>query len=47
MLYGITAVDPMTYAGVVGLILLVAAAASLIPAVRAARTEPVKVLRNE
>jgi len=47
MLYGITAVDPMTYAGVVGLILLVAAAASLIPAARAARTEPVKVLRNE
>ncbi|MGA7107683.1 MAG: ABC transporter permease [Terracidiphilus sp.] len=47
MLYGITELDPITYAGVVGLILLVAAAASLIPALRAARTEPVKVLRNE
>jgi putative ABC transport system permease protein len=47
MLYGITALDPTTYAGVVGLILLVAAAASLIPALRAARTDPVKVLRNE
>jgi putative ABC transport system permease protein len=47
MLYGITALDPITYASVVGLILLVAAAASLIPAMRAARTDPVKVLRDE
>jgi ABC-type lipoprotein release transport system permease subunit len=40
-------VDPVTYAGVVGLILLVAATASLAPAVRAARVEPVKVLREQ
>lgn len=47
MLYGISALDPTTYAGVVALILLVAAAASLFPALRAARTDPVKVLRDE
>ena len=47
MLYGVSAVDPVTYAGVVGLILLVAATASLAPAVRAARVEPVKVLREQ
>ena len=47
MLYGVSALDPATYAGVVALILLVAAAASLIPALRAAHTDPVKVLRDE
>jgi putative ABC transport system permease protein len=47
MLYGVSAVDPATYSGVVLLILLVAAAASLVPAVRAAWVEPVKVLREE
>jgi predicted lysophospholipase L1 biosynthesis ABC-type transport system permease subunit len=47
MLYGVSVTDPVTYAGVVLLILLVAAIASLAPAVRAARVEPVKVLREE
>jgi putative ABC transport system permease protein len=47
MLYGVSAVDPLTYSGVVLLILLVAAIASLAPAVRAARVEPVVVLREE
>jgi predicted permease len=47
MLYGVSAVDPATYSGVVLLILVVAAIASLAPAVRAARVEPVKVLREE
>jgi putative ABC transport system permease protein len=47
MLYGVSAVDPATYIGVVVLILLVASIASLAPAVRAARVEPVKVLRKE
>lgn len=35
------------YLGMVCLILFVAALASLIPAVRAARVEPVQVLRDE
>ncbi len=47
MLYGVTALDPTTYASVVGLILLVAGLASLAPAVRAASVEPVKVLRED
>jgi putative ABC transport system permease protein len=47
MLYGVSAVDPATYSGVVLLILLVAAIASLVPAIRAAWVEPVKVLREE
>jgi len=47
MLYGVTALDPATYAGVVCLILLVATLASLVPAVRAARVDPVQVLREE
>ncbi len=47
MLFGVSAVDPATYSGVVVFILLVAAMASLAPAVRAARVEPVRVLREE
>jgi predicted permease len=47
MLYSVSAVDPATYSSVILLILLVAAIASLAPAVRAARVEPVKVLREE
>jgi putative ABC transport system permease protein len=47
MLYGVSSIDPVTYSGVVALILVVAALASLAPAVRAARVEPVTVLREE
>ena len=47
MLYGVTALDPLTYAGVVCIIVCVAALASLLPALRAARVEPVRVLREE
>ncbi len=47
MLYGVSALDPATYCGVVCLILVVAACASLVPALRASRVEPVQVLREE
>jgi putative ABC transport system permease protein len=47
MLYGVSALDPATYAGVVLLILFVASLASLIPAVRVAHIEPVRILREE
>ena len=47
MLFGVSTVDPGTYAGVVGIILTVAVLASLAPALRAAFVEPVKVLREE
>ena len=46
MLYGISLFDPVTYGGVVGLTLLVAAVASLVPALRASRVEPTEVLRE-
>ena len=47
MLYGVTALDPITYSSVVCLILFVAALASLVPAIRAANINPVQVLRDE
>ena len=47
MLYGVSALDPATYVGVILLILLVAGCASLVPALRAAHVEPVQVLREE
>jgi putative ABC transport system permease protein len=47
MLYGVSALDPETYAGVVVLLLVVAAMASLLPAVRASRVEPVRILRED
>lgn len=47
MLYGVSPLDPATYAGVVLLILLVAALASLAPAVRVAWVEPTRILRED
>jgi putative ABC transport system permease protein len=47
MLYGISAADPKTFCSVAFLILTVAAFASLLPAIRAARVEPMQVLREE
>jgi ABC-type antimicrobial peptide transport system permease subunit len=47
LLYGVPANDPMTFAGVITLIALVAALASLLPAYRATRVNPVQALRQE
>lgn len=47
MLYGVSPSDGVTLSGVVLTILIVAAGASLIPAIRAARVEPMQVLREE
>jgi ABC-type antimicrobial peptide transport system permease subunit len=47
MLYGITASDPLTLAGAVLILLLVALGASWIPARRAASVEPMEALRHE
>jgi predicted permease len=47
MLYGVSTLDPATYAGVVCLILLVAGVASLVPAVRVARIDPMRILRED
>jgi putative ABC transport system permease protein len=47
MLYGVSPTDVMTLSAVVLLVLLVAAVASLAPAIRAASVEPMQVLREE
>ena len=46
LLYGVTSWDPGTLASMSALMLLVAAAASLIPASRASRVDPVTTLRE-
>jgi ABC-type antimicrobial peptide transport system permease subunit len=47
MLYGIRATDPLTFAATAGLFLLVSAAASSVPAYRAARMNPMNTLREQ
>jgi putative ABC transport system permease protein len=47
LLYSTSPHDPLTYVGVVWLLLGVAAAACWIPAMRAARIDPVRALRAE
>jgi predicted permease len=47
LLIGIEPIDPITYAGVIGVLLVVAAAACLVPARRAAALDPAITLREE
>jgi len=46
-LWGVTATDPVTFAGVMLVLLVVAAVASLVPAVRILRLDPAQTLRAE
>jgi ABC-type antimicrobial peptide transport system permease subunit len=46
MLYGVTASDVPTLASVVAIVVAVSVLASLLPAIRAARLEPMQVLRE-
>jgi predicted permease len=47
LIYGVSPADPATFAAVSALLAAVALAASIIPAARATRVEPVKTLREE
>jgi len=47
MLYGVTAMDPSTFAIVLGVMIAIGALASVWPAARAARVDPIQVLREE
>jgi putative ABC transport system permease protein len=47
MLFGVSALDPTTYVGVVGLLAAVSAVACSVPAWRAARVDPAVTLRAE
>ena len=46
-LFGIRMTDPATYAGVAALLAVVALAATMIPAIRATRVDPIEALRYE
>jgi putative ABC transport system permease protein len=47
MLFGVSATDPVTYAAVSAVLASVALVASYLPALRAARVDPVVALRTE
>jgi putative ABC transport system permease protein len=47
LLYGVSAADPATYAAIVAGVAVLALVASYLPAQRAARLHPARVLRSE
>jgi len=47
MVFGVTTTDPATFAAVIAIVMLTALAASLVPAFRATRADPMRALRAE
>jgi len=47
LLYGVSARDPLTFAGIAALLAAVALLATWLPARRAARVDPLLAIRNE
>jgi putative ABC transport system permease protein len=47
LVFGVGALDPLTFASVAGILLVVAGLAGIAPAYRAVRLDPVRVLRDE
>jgi ABC-type antimicrobial peptide transport system permease subunit len=47
MLYGVSRVDPLSIGAVIALVATVGTVAALVPALRAARVDPMSVLREE
>jgi ABC-type antimicrobial peptide transport system permease subunit len=47
LLFGVKALDPLTYAAVAGMLIAAAALASYVPARRATRIDPLEALRAE
>jgi ABC-type antimicrobial peptide transport system permease subunit len=47
MLYGVSSIDPFSYAGAGAALLSVGLIAALIPALRAGKLDPASVLREE
>ena len=47
VLFGVAPYDPATYAAVIALCVVMALAGCLVPARRAARVDPMRVLRSE
>ena len=47
MLYGVSAYDPSTLVGVAGTLVIVTLLAAMVPALRAATSDPIEALRAE
>lgn len=47
MLYGVSPLDPLTFAGIVGLMIATTLVAVYVPARRALRIDPTEALRGE